>query len=124
VACGRRAAPARQRALEARGVRVLRLPAPGGVISPRSLLRRLAAEGCHEVLLEGGARLGTAWLKAGVVDRLALATAPIVMGAEGLGWCGPLGLRRLDRALQGRMTERRALGPDSLLVIDLGSRGD
>jgi diaminohydroxyphosphoribosylaminopyrimidine deaminase/5-amino-6-(5-phosphoribosylamino)uracil reductase len=124
VACGLAAAPARQRALEARGVRVLRLAAPGGAVSPRALLRRLAAEGCHEVLLEGGARLGTAWLRAGMVDRLALATAPIVLGAEGLGWCGPLGRRRLGRALRGRVVERASLGPDALLVVDLATRGE
>lgn len=124
VACGLRAPLARERALAARGVRVLRLPAPGGAVSPRALLRRLAAEGCQEVLIEGGARLGTAWLRAGVVDRLALATAPLLMGAEGLGWCGPLGRGRLDRALRGRVVQRSALGPDSLLVVDLAPRGD
>ena len=124
VACGPGAPPARQRALEARGVRVLRLPAPGGAVSPRALLRRLAAEGLQEVLLEGGARLGTSWMRAGMIDRLALATAPVVMGGEGLGWCGPLGRRRLGRALRGRVVERSVLGPDTLVVVDLESQGD
>lgn len=124
VACGPAAARARQHDLEARGVRVMRLAAPGGAVSPRALLRRLAAEGCQEVLLEGGARLGTAWLRAGVIDRLMLAVAPIVMGGEGLGWCGRLGRRRLERALRGRVVERSALGPDTLVVVDLETGGD
>jgi len=58
-----------------------------------------------------------------MIDRLALATAPIVMGAEGLPWCGPLGRRRLARAVHGRIVERAGLGPDALVVVDLGSRG-
>ncbi len=75
------------------------------------------------MLLEGGARLGTSWLRAGVVDRLALATAPIVIGGEGLPWCGPLGRLRLDRALRGRVVGRAALGPDTLTVVDLAPGG-
>ena len=123
VACGPAAPAARRRALEARGVRVLSVPAPGGAVSPRALLRRLAAEGCHEVLVEGGAHLGTSWLRAGVVDRLALATAPMVMGGEGLSWCGPLGRRRLERALRGTVMARAELGGDGLVVVDFGPRG-
>lgn len=124
VACGPRVARARQDALEARGVRVLRLPAPGGAVSPRALLRRLGAEGIQEVLLEGGARLGTAWLKAGMIDRLILAVAPMIIGGEGLSWCGPLGRGRLERALRGRVLERRTLGPDTLVVVGLETGGD
>jgi len=119
VACGTRASLARRAALEARGVRVLPLPAPGGAVSPPALLRRLGTEGIQEVLLEGGARLGTSWLRAGMIDRLILAVAPMVIGGEGLGWCGPLGRRRLERALRGRVVERRVLGPDTLMVVGL-----
>ena len=120
VACGRHANAARARALEARGVRVWRLPVRHGHVAPAALARRLAEEGCHEVLIESGAGLGTAWLRAGLVDRVALFVAPRVLGAEGLEWCGPLGRRRLARAVPGRLAGIERVGEDALLVMEVG----
>ena len=118
-ACGTSAPRARRAALEARGVRVWPLPLSGGHVSPRAVARRLAADGHHEVLLEGGATLGTAWLKAGLVDRLALYAAPRVLGAEGLAWCGPLGRVPISAARAGRVIERRNLGEDVFMLVEL-----
>jgi diaminohydroxyphosphoribosylaminopyrimidine deaminase / 5-amino-6-(5-phosphoribosylamino)uracil reductase len=120
VACGRGAPLRRRQALEARGVEVWPLPLAGRHVSPRALARRLAEAGCREVLLEGGATLGTSWLRAGLVDRLALYTAPRVLGAEGLAWCGPLGRLALERARTGRVLEQRRVGDDAFLLVDLG----
>ena len=117
VACGPRAPARRARALAARGAKVWRLPARGGGVSPGALARRLAAEGCQEVLLEGGARLGTAWLKAGLVDRVALHVAPRVMGEAGLAWCGALAGR--ERAGAGRLVEVGRLGRDASLLVEM-----
>jgi diaminohydroxyphosphoribosylaminopyrimidine deaminase/5-amino-6-(5-phosphoribosylamino)uracil reductase len=119
VACGPRAPRARERALESRGVRVWRLPLRDGRVSPRALARRLVAAGCHEVLLEGGATLGTAWLRAGLVDRVALFTAPRVLGAEGLAWCGALARGGLASAPRGRLVEHRRFGEDGFTMVAL-----
>jgi diaminohydroxyphosphoribosylaminopyrimidine deaminase/5-amino-6-(5-phosphoribosylamino)uracil reductase len=43
-------------------------------------LRALAAEGVHSLLLEGGPTLGTAFLAAGLVDKLLLFVAPVLAG--------------------------------------------
>jgi diaminohydroxyphosphoribosylaminopyrimidine deaminase/5-amino-6-(5-phosphoribosylamino)uracil reductase len=118
VACGAKAPRARQQALEARGVRVWRLPTVGGRVSPRALARRLAREGLGEVLLEGGASLGTSWLAAGLVDRIALFTAPLVLG-DGLAWCGSIGRRRLGAALAGRIAGIERLGDDALITWEV-----
>ena len=122
VACGRSAPAARARALERRGVRVWRLPLAAGRVSPHALARRLAREGCHEVLLESGPTLGTAWLRSGLVDRIAVFTAPRVLGAEGLDWCGPLGRGSLARALRGRITVCREVGVDSFVMVRLDGK--
>jgi len=114
VACGAAAPARRARVLALQGVTVWRLPVAGGGVSPRALLRRLAREGRHEVLLEGGARLATAWLDRGVVDRIALFTAPRVLGGAGLEWCGPL---RLARA--GRIVEQGRAGRDAWSLIEM-----
>lgn len=117
VACGRRAPRPIERELMARGVTVWRLPqGPDGVSLP-ALARRLAREGRHEVLVEGGARLATAWLHANLVDRLALFTAPRVLGERGLEWCGPL-----RRPLEGRVVEHARAGDDLWCLIEMESR--
>jgi diaminohydroxyphosphoribosylaminopyrimidine deaminase/5-amino-6-(5-phosphoribosylamino)uracil reductase len=119
VACGPAAPRARERALIARGVEVWRLPVTLGGVSPRALVRRLARRDCHEVLLEGGATLGTAWLRAGIVDRIALFSAPRVLGRGGLDWCGALGASRLDRARAGRIEACEDVGKDALILVRL-----
>jgi diaminohydroxyphosphoribosylaminopyrimidine deaminase/5-amino-6-(5-phosphoribosylamino)uracil reductase len=52
-------------------------------------LRRLAAEGVQSLLLEGGPTLATAFLRAGLVDKLMLFVAPTLAGA-GPRWLGDL----------------------------------
>jgi diaminohydroxyphosphoribosylaminopyrimidine deaminase / 5-amino-6-(5-phosphoribosylamino)uracil reductase len=120
VACGPKAPPARRRALEARGVRVWALPLAGGRVSPRALAARLAAEGCHEVMLEGGAALGTSWMACGLVDEVALFLAPRLIGAEGLDWCGALGRRGLADAVAGRVLAHERVGDDVLVRVGIG----
>ena len=52
-------------------------------------LRTLAAEGVQSLLLEGGPTLATAFLAAGLIDKLLLFVAP-VLGGEGLRFLGEL----------------------------------
>ena len=120
VACAANASASRAAALERRGVRVWRFPGRGRV-SPRALLARLAKEGVHEALLECGPALGTPWIRAGLVDRLAMFVAPRLLGAEGLAWLGPLGRGRLERALPGRFAEERRFGDDAFLMFEVAS---
>ncbi|HEU4448780.1 MAG TPA: dihydrofolate reductase family protein, partial [Gaiellaceae bacterium] len=44
-------------------------------------LRTLAAEGVQSLLLEGGPTLATAFVRAGLVDKLMLFVAPVLAGA-------------------------------------------
>jgi diaminohydroxyphosphoribosylaminopyrimidine deaminase/5-amino-6-(5-phosphoribosylamino)uracil reductase len=113
--CGRQAPIARERALERLGVTVWRLPSTARGVSPRRLLERLARAGCHDVLLEGGAALATSWLEAGVVDRIALFTAPYVLGAGGIPWPG-----RLRRAWRGQVLAHGRAGQDVYALIEKG----
>jgi diaminohydroxyphosphoribosylaminopyrimidine deaminase/5-amino-6-(5-phosphoribosylamino)uracil reductase len=57
-------------------------PAPDGRVPLRLLLARLASEGCYAVLVEGGATVHTAFLRAGHADRVALGIAPIILGGS------------------------------------------
>jgi len=119
VACGAGAPATRRRALEARGVTVWTLPLRAGRVSADALAGRLVAAGCHDVLLECGARLGSEWLRRRLVHRLALFVAPRVLGSQGYGWSGRLGSGRLEDALRGRLVEQRRVGDDAFLMIEM-----
>ena len=123
VACGPAAPAARARALEQRGIAVWRLPLASGRVSPRALAKRLVRGGRYDVLLESGPALGTAWLAAGLVGRIALFTSPRVLGAGGLAWCGPLGSGLLARALPGRISACGGAGGDLFVMVELEGRG-
>ncbi|MEO5988034.1 MAG: bifunctional diaminohydroxyphosphoribosylaminopyrimidine deaminase/5-amino-6-(5-phosphoribosylamino)uracil reductase RibD [Candidatus Eisenbacteria bacterium] len=116
VACAKDAPARRVASLESRGVRVWKLPSVMGRVSPRALARRLALHGVLDVLLEGGAMLGAAWLRASLVDRIALFTAPRVLGA-GLSWCAPIGAT-LANARKGRVVSVERVGGDTLTWVE------
>jgi diaminohydroxyphosphoribosylaminopyrimidine deaminase/5-amino-6-(5-phosphoribosylamino)uracil reductase len=121
VACGSRAPRAKVRRLEEQGVEVWRLPVAGGGVSPRALARRLVREGCHEVLMESGGALGSSWLGQGLVDRIALFSAPAILGA-GRHWSDSLGARPLGRRTTARLVAQKRIGHDLLLTFELKGR--
>ncbi len=90
-------------ALAAAGVRLIELPGDAAGIKPVAAMRALAAAGLTRVFAEGGGRLASSLLRAGVVDRLAWFHAPAVMGADGwpaaqaLGVAGLAGMPRFER---------------------------
>ncbi|CCW16869.1 Diaminohydroxyphosphoribosylaminopyrimidine deaminase / 5-amino-6-(5-phosphoribosylamino)uracil reductase [Sphingobium indicum BiD32] len=70
------------------------------------------------LLVEGGAETAAAFLRAGLVDRLLLYRAPILIGA-GLAGIGDIGLCDLaDAHGRWRLTDARGLGVDRLEVYE------
>lgn len=70
------------------------------------------------LLVEGGAGAAAAFLAAGMVDRLLIYRAPILIGGGKPG-IGNIGLGSLaDAHGQWRMTDRRVLGSDTLEVYE------
>ncbi|KMS53966.1 riboflavin biosynthesis protein RibD [Sphingobium cupriresistens LL01] len=75
-------------------------------------------ERVDHLLVEGGAETAAAFLRAGLVDRLLLYRAPIVIGS-GLAGIGDIGLFDLaDAHGRWRMIDNRALGVDRLEVYE------
>jgi diaminohydroxyphosphoribosylaminopyrimidine deaminase/5-amino-6-(5-phosphoribosylamino)uracil reductase len=72
-------------------------------------LRALAAEGVQSLLLEGGPTLATAFLAAGLVDKLLLFVAPVLVGQ------GPHVLRELAAPLELRHVRAEPSGDDVVL---------
>lgn len=84
------------------------------------VMTALRAAGVESLLVEGGGRLAGALLAAGLVDRCYLIHAPLFLGSAGrpavAGWPGV----PLEQAAPWVPAERRALGRDTLLVLDRG----
>jgi diaminohydroxyphosphoribosylaminopyrimidine deaminase/5-amino-6-(5-phosphoribosylamino)uracil reductase len=76
-------------------------------------LARLAEEGVQTILLEGGPTLATAFLSAGLVDKLMLFVAPLVAGS------GPRALGELANPLHAVRLDAEPVGPDVLLTAYL-----
>ena len=87
------------------------------VASPQDAVR---ADGVLDLLVEGGAHTAAAFLAAGLVDRLLLYRAPILIGG-GAPALGDIGLMRLDDAHgRWRLSDSRLLGNDRLDVYERG----
>lgn len=80
-------------------------------------LEALWTLGVRSLLLEGGGRLATAFLGAGLADRVYWIQAPVWLGT-GVPAFGARDPVTLDGARAWAIVERRALGRDSLLVVD------
>jgi diaminohydroxyphosphoribosylaminopyrimidine deaminase/5-amino-6-(5-phosphoribosylamino)uracil reductase len=73
-------------------------------------LGRLAGEGVQSLLLEGGPTLATAFMRAGLIDKLLVFVAPKLAGS------GPTLFGELDEPVELRRLECRAVGEDVLLT--------
>jgi len=98
--------------LEANGVRVLR---PADLAEG---LTQVRAQGIESLLCEGGGALGARLLADGLVDRLYWVQAPVWLGSDGVPAFPDLPGALLGEAARWVPVERRALGPDTLLVLD------
>lgn len=70
----------RAKRLSARGVEVWSCPGRGGDVSLRQLLTRLERAGVTSLMVEGGAETLWRFFRAGLVDAVAVFTAPTVLG--------------------------------------------
>jgi len=105
ILTGNGASRARTERLEAAGCRVLRVAVDrAGRVRASAALRRLAREGVSALLVEGGARVVSAFLREGLADRAVFYLAPLLLGGGGapatqdLSVVGPGSVIRLEAA--------------------------
>ena len=101
-------------ALESTGARLLRAP---GLHQGLADLRRL---GVASLLVEGGGQLAGAMLREGLVDRYYWIQSPIWLGDGAVPAIAGLPGIELATVERWEVVERRALGADTLLVVDRG----
>lgn len=118
-------APAhRAAAARALGATVLLLPADArGRVDLTALLATLRERGVRSIMVEGGAALITALLRARLVDRLAICIAPKILGV-GIEAIGDLGIEDLANALRLREPRLVPAGADFILDGQVTYAGD
>jgi riboflavin-specific deaminase-like protein len=96
------------------GVEVVRLPAAGGWIDPAAIRDALAERGLNRLLVEGGGVTIAGFLDAGLLQRLHVAVAPLIIGA------GPSGLSTapVARLADALRPETHVYGLASDVVFD------
>ncbi len=70
-----------------------------GLVDVTDLVRQAGNFGLRSILVEGGAKLATSFIAAGLVDKFVIVTAPIIIG-KGLSAIGDLATKRLADAVQ------------------------
>jgi riboflavin biosynthesis pyrimidine reductase len=70
-----------------------------GGVSLRALLRELGKRGIASVMIEGGSDIITSLLKANLVDKMIILTAPKIMG-KGLEAIGDLGVSKIKDTIK------------------------
>lgn len=111
---------AQQRLLDA-GAEILVLPGQGGSVDLPALMRHLAdKEEVNEVLLETGATLSGAMLRAGLIDEMIIYMAPHLMGNTARGLFNLPGLESMEQRIPLEIKEMRAVGKDWKIVAGMG----
>ena len=105
--------------LEARGVTVLRCKSQEGHVDVTDLVSRLGGLDVSGILVEGGGTLASAFLEAGLVDRLVAFTAPMLLGGaaspRAVGGAGLL----LPEAIRLEGVAVRSVGADLMVEAEV-----
>lgn len=94
--------------LEKRGLKVLILKEKEGMVDLGDLLERLGRLGIASILVEGGGRVASSFLKEGLVDKVLFFISPKILGERGMGLSLPL--------VEFRDTSYRRVGEDILFT--------
>jgi riboflavin-specific deaminase-like protein len=107
---------AKRKRLKELGVEVIVLPASkGGNIDLRKIIRILYKKGIKKILIEGGSRVITSFLKAGLADRIVTVLSPKILGT-GIESVGDMGIRNIKGALKVRLKDIKQFGEDIVYI--------
>jgi len=116
IATTRHAPCSKVEAIGRAGAQVVVCREKEGKVSLRDLMRKLAKRGILYVLIEGGSKLITSALEAGIVDKVAFFYAPkIIGGLDAPSVVGGKGARTMIDALTVTDTSIRRFGSDILV---------
>lgn len=92
-------------------------------LTPQQLLEHLGQQGVNEVLVEAGPTLAGAWMASGMVDRLVIFQAPLLMGSETRPLMHTPTLTSLTDAWRLSLISQRTFGVDQCFEYSVESNG-
>ena len=100
--------------LQQKGVNVIIIKSDKGLVDLEDLMKQLGKHEISSVMIEGGSELNSSAIKAGIVDKILIFTAPKIIG-NGLGAIGNLGIKKIDKAINLKNPVTRKIGNDILI---------
>lgn len=100
--------------LEAVGVELYKVSSENGIIELRDVLKKLGELGIASVMVEGGRKIFSSFLREGLVDKLLYFIAPKIIG-KGIGPFDELEVSSLDSSIKINEFTLRKVGEDILL---------
>lgn len=107
--------------LRGENVEILCVAGNAGAVDLPEAMRQLGARGIQSILLEGGGRLHHGALHAGIVDRLCVFIAPLLLGGSGIPLFSGQGVSNLKDAFRLQQLHVERYGDDLLLDGELES---
>ena len=115
IITGTRAPAGKIKTIRRTGATVWQLPLRAGRIPFTAVLKRLGKMGLNSVMIEGGATTASWALKEDIVDKILFFYAPKLIGGEGRGMIGPLGIKKMAQTTKIKEIEIKRFGEDFMV---------
>ncbi|MCW5695498.1 MAG: bifunctional diaminohydroxyphosphoribosylaminopyrimidine deaminase/5-amino-6-(5-phosphoribosylamino)uracil reductase RibD [Bauldia sp.] len=100
--------------LEASGAVVVRVREGSGGLDIEAVFSALAERGLTRVLVEGGSRVASSLISAGLADEVILFRAPVVVGPDGVRALGGHALSAIERSPRYQLVAEQPLGEERM----------
>ena len=100
--------------LQHKGATVIITKSKNGMVDLEDLMKQLGKHEITSVMIEGGSQLNSSAIKAGVVDKVLIFTAPKLIG-NGIGAIGSLGIKKISNAIDIKNPVCRRIGNDMMV---------
>jgi diaminohydroxyphosphoribosylaminopyrimidine deaminase / 5-amino-6-(5-phosphoribosylamino)uracil reductase len=110
--------------LGAAGAQVIRVPtttSPPPGLELNAVLHALAEKGITRLMVEGGARVASSFVQAGLVDEVWLLRGPDAVGADGVAALETLPLTAITQSPSFRLRASESLQQDTLMIYERAS---
>ena len=114
VATTNKASKAEIKKFQQKGINVIITKSNNGMVDLQDLIKQLGKHEITSIMIEGGSELNSSAIKAGIVDKILIFTAPKLIG-NGLGAIGNLGIKKIDKAINLKNPVTRKIGNDMLI---------
>ena len=104
--------------LGAAGAQVIRVAASGAGLDPAAVLHALSEKGITRLMVEGGARVASSFVAAGLVDEIWLLRGPDRVGADGVAALDALPLTAITRSPAFKLRASENLDKDTLTIYE------